>query len=117
MEKHDQIVAEFRVKEGSLRDKLLIALARELGKPVSLQEAMDYVYGKKKGSNTAFARIVDGLREIIDKRALPYEVVEAKTKRGKTIALYPIEEPACQIIAAGGTLAAINPKGRLAGDD
>lgn len=92
-------------------------LAVHIGKSVPVMEAMDEVYGKKKGSTTAFARVVAGVRKIIESRSLPYELVEAKTRRGKTIALYPIEQDACKVFAAGATLAAVNPKNGFFGDD
>ncbi len=111
------ILDEFRVRDDSHRARLLSLLVKRIGKQVPLTEVMDTVYGRRKGSMQAYANVVWNIERIIQRRRLPYEIVRQKKKKGMTIGLYQIESDDSKVITQRATLAEINPKGRLAGDD
>jgi hypothetical protein len=108
---------EFRVREGSNRAKLLYVFLATIGKQTPILELMDSAYGKNKGSAKALSNDVGFLEKVIRDRKLPYEFVKHKKKQGMTIGLYPVEDKSSKVITTGATIASINPKGRLTGDD
>lgn len=107
---------EFAVRDNSSRGRLLQFLIERFGNQIPVAELMDKAFGKKKGSTKALTNVLGHVERMIAKRRLPYELVKQKRKQGMTIGLYPVEDNQSQIIAAGATLAAVNPKGRLADD-
>lgn len=114
---HRKIVDQFRVRVGSNRDKLATILAKQLGEQLPLREVVDEVYGKRKGSASALWLVAKGLEDIIKKNRLRYEIIWVKRNARKTLGLYPVENEDCKIITQRATFAALNPKGRLTGED
>lgn len=115
---HRKIVDEFRFsRDDTNRAKLVAILAEHLGKQLPLREVIDEIYGKRKGSAAALGQVVKGVEGIIAKRKLAYSIMWAKRKQEKTLGLYPVEDEGCTVITQRATLAAINPKGWLAGED
>lgn len=108
---------QFRVREESNRAKLLALLCEHFGNQVAASHLLDGVFGRKKGSTKALSDLRGSLERTIVKRKLPYKFVRLKTQKGETIGLYPVEKEDCQIVAGRATLAAINPKAGLTGDD
>ena len=108
---------EFAVRVNSSRGKLLQVLIESFGKQIPIAVLMDKAFGKKKGSTKALTNALWHIERAIVKRELPYELVKQKRTKGMTIGLYPVEDHRSQIIAAGATLAATNPKVRLTSDN
>ena len=111
-----KILDQFRVRDETHRAKLVSFLALNFGKQVPQPVAIDAVYGKRKGSSAAFAKVISSINRIIKERKLPYEIVEQKRQKGKTVGLYNIEKET-PVVTQRATLAAINSKGWFQDDD
>ena len=83
-----KILDQFRVRDDSNRARFLECLYLKIGNQVPLTEVLDHVYGKKKGSMTAFSNVRGSIELIIKRKKLPYEIESHRTKRGLTIGLY-----------------------------
>lgn len=111
------ILHEFAVRANSIRGKLLRALIDKFGNQIAVTHLMDEAFGKKQGSMKALTNVLGYVERTISARELPYELVRQKKKQGMTIGLYPVEDNNSSVIATRATFAALNPKGRLTGDD
>lgn len=112
-----KILDQFRVRDDTYRAKLVFCLAQNVGKQVSQTVLMDEVYGKKKGSRSAFTKVLTSVQGIIVRRKLPFEIVEQKRKKGVTIGLYYDVEKGSPVIARGGTVASLNSRGWFPDDN
>lgn len=75
------IVAEFGTREGTNREKLLLALADNLNKPTSQTALIKAVYGSKEGDSGALGMVMKGLFASIASNKLPYKIVKSKDSK------------------------------------
>jgi hypothetical protein len=73
----DGVVAEFGTREGTNREKLLLALNAKRNKPVKLDEVAKAVYGSGGAeSRGKLKAVIIGLNVMIEEGKLPYKRVE-----------------------------------------
>jgi hypothetical protein len=71
------VVAEFGTREGTNREKVLLALYAKKNKPVTLNEVAKAVYGKGDDENRLKVKaVIVGLNMMIEAGKLPYKPVE-----------------------------------------
>jgi hypothetical protein len=71
------VVAEFGTREGTNREKVLLALYAKKNKPVALTEVAKTVYGKGDDENRLKVKaVIVGLNMMIEAGKLPYKPVE-----------------------------------------
>jgi hypothetical protein len=76
-EKRDGICGEFGTREGSFREKLLIALHAKRNKAVPMAELAKAVYGNQSAdSKSKVKAVIVGLNMMIENGKLPYKPVE-----------------------------------------
>lgn len=79
MKKADDIVEQFQPREGTLRKQIIEVLAKNIDKPVSIIDLQTAVYGEYKDQYMpAIKMVLKGVRVMIEKLGLPYELVHAK---------------------------------------
>lgn len=80
----------FEAREGSNRDKLLMALAEKQGKPVLVSEVLKAVYGSKNDENRSkLMMVLKGLTVSIETGKLPFAIHKTKNDEGEmTLGLY-----------------------------
>jgi hypothetical protein len=76
-EKRDGICGEFGTREGSFREKLLIALYAKRNKAVPMSDLAKAVYGNQSAdSKSKVKAVIVGLNMMIENGKLPYKPVE-----------------------------------------
>jgi hypothetical protein len=71
------VVAEFGTREGTNREKVLLALYAKKNKPVTLTEVAKAVYGKGDDESRLKTKaVIVGLNMMIEEGKLPYKPVE-----------------------------------------
>jgi hypothetical protein len=69
------IVAEFGAREGTIRAQLIHLLAESVNKPVATEDIQQALYGRTdKSSAGALSMVLKGMRDMIKKGGLGYEV-------------------------------------------
>lgn len=79
MKKAEDIVEQFQPRTGTLREKIITVLAKNIDKPVSIVDLQTAVYGEYKDQYMpAIKMVLKGVRVMIDLHALPYELEHGK---------------------------------------
>jgi hypothetical protein len=93
----DAILAAFHARAGTNRAKLIAALARNLGKPVSIADLIKATYGN--GPHTGMSNAIAGVEIMIATHKLGYRLTKSGegSEASLTLACDPLAAPAATI--------------------
>jgi len=79
------VLAEFKTKHGTNRERCITRLVRDLGKTVSYSDLLETVYGNPHAELGPLRMVIKGMLMSIDRDKLPYRLTE--DKKAKTFKL------------------------------